>query len=123
MLKGEVFDVAVDMRRGSPTFGHWVGMYLSEANRHQLRIPAGFAHGLYITSTDALFTYKCSDFYYPETELSVRWDDPDIGIDWPLAGEPELSTKDAEAPTLHAIPGDRLPTYEECNNKLKTLPE
>jgi len=113
VLSGEVFDVSVDVSRGSPTFGRWVGVRLSGDNKRQLWIPAGFAHGLCVTGADALFTYKCSDFYHPEAELSVRWDDPDIGIDWPLDGKPELSAKDSEADLLRDIPGHRLPTYKE----------
>ena len=114
VLVGEVFDVAVDVRRGSPTFGHWVGVTLSGENKRQFWVPAGFAHGFLVTSETALFAYKCSDYYHPETEFSVRWDDPAIGIAWPLAGQaPELSKKDQEAPTLAAIPVDRLPAIED----------
>jgi len=113
VFKGEVFDVAVDLRRGSPTFGRWVGERLSGENKRQLWIPAGFAHGFCVTSFDALFAYKCSELYHPETELSVRWDDPDIGIDWPLDGEPDLSPKDVAAALLRDIPDDRLPVYED----------
>lgn len=113
VFTGEVFDVAVDVRRGSATFGHWVGIRLSGENKRQLLVPAGFAHGFYVVSADALFAYKCSDFYHPETEFSVRWDDPDIGIDWPLDGKPDLSPKDFEARLLREIPADRLPVYEE----------
>jgi dTDP-4-dehydrorhamnose 3,5-epimerase len=109
---GEVFDVAVDIRIGSPTFGRWLGVSLSGENRHQLWIPPGFAHGFCVTSDYALFGYKCSDFYHPETELGIRWDDPDIGIRWPLDGEPDLSAKDIDAAMLHDIPVDRLPVYE-----------
>ncbi len=110
---GEVFDVAVDVRRGSATFGRWVGVRLSGENKRQLWIPAGFAHGFCVVSTDALFAYKCSDFYRPETEFCVRWDDPDIGIEWPLDGKPDLSPKDLEAPLLRDIPAARLPIYAE----------
>lgn len=110
---GEVFDVAVDVRRGSPSFGQWVGVTLSGENRRQLWVPAGFAHGFLVTSETALFTYKCSDYYHPETEFSVRWDDPAIGIEWPLDGQPELSAKDIDAAALADIPTDRLPGYED----------
>jgi len=113
VFSGEVFDVAVDVRRGSPTYGRWVGERLSGENKRQLWIPAGFAHGFCVTSDEALFGYKCSDFYHPEAELSLRWDDPDIGIDWPLDGEPDLSPKDLDAALLHDIPAERLPLYED----------
>jgi len=104
--------VAVDVRRGSPTFGRWVGVRLSGDNKRQLWVPPGFAHGFCVTSADALFAYKCSDFYHPETELSVRWDDPVIGVDWPLDGEPDLSPKDLDAALLQDIPADKLPANE-----------
>jgi len=111
VFAGEVFDVAVDVRRGSPTFGRWVGVYLSAANKRQLWVPAGFAHGFCVTGDDALFGYKCTDLYYPEHELGVRWDDPDIGITWPLDADPDLSPKDAAASRLSDIVPDRLPVY------------
>lgn len=98
--RGAIFDVAVDIRRGSPTYGHWVGYTLSAANGAQLYIPAGFAHGFATLEPDSEIVYKCSDYYAPETEGSLRWDDPDIGIDWPVTGEAVLSEKDAEAPLL-----------------------
>lgn len=113
VLLGEVYDVAVDLRRGSPAFGHWVGVSLSGEDKRQLWIPPGFAHGFLVTSETALFVYKCSDYYHPETDLSVRWDDPAIGIDWPLDGVPELSQKDQDAATLADIPGHRLPAIED----------
>jgi dTDP-4-dehydrorhamnose 3,5-epimerase len=113
VLDGEVFDVAVDIRVGSPTFKRWVGVSLSGENKRQLWIPPGLAHGFCVNSDYALFGYKCSDFYHPETELSVRWDDPDIGIEWPLDGEPDLSAKDADAPLLRDVPSDRLPVYQD----------
>lgn len=93
---GEVFDVAVDLRRGSPHFGRWVGVSLSAENKRQVWVPPGFAHGFYVTSESAEFLYKCTDFYAPEHERSIRWDDPDLGIDWPLVGgrAPILSAKD-----------------------------
>ncbi len=110
---GEVFDVAVDLRRGSPSFGHWAGVMLSGENKRQFWVPPGFGHGFLVISETALFAYKCSDYYHPETELSVRWDDPAIGIEWPLDGAPELSNKDKEAATLAEIPADRLPAIED----------
>ena len=91
---GEVFDVAVDMRRSSPTFGKWVGTILSGENKHQLWVPPGFAHGFYVLSESAEFFYKCSDFYAPEHERTLRWDDPQLQIDWPIKGVPLLSPKD-----------------------------
>ena len=91
---GEVFDVAVDMRRSSPTFGRWVGVTLSAENKRQLWIPEGFAHGFVVTSESAEFLYKTTDYWAPEYERAVRWDDPAIGIDWPLHGAPLLSAKD-----------------------------
>ncbi|WP_353497673.1 dTDP-4-dehydrorhamnose 3,5-epimerase [Vibrio sp. CB1-14] len=108
VVKGEVFDVAVDMRKESPTFGQWVGVYLSEHNKKQLWVPEGFAHGFYVTSEEAEFVYKCTDFYNPNAEISVKWDDPSLNIEWPLVdGEkPNLSDKDengllfAQAPTF-----------------------
>lgn len=109
-LQGEVFDVAVDIRHGSPTFGHWFGALLSERNRQQMFIPAGFAHGFCVTSEVALFSYKCTDFYSPTTEFSVRWDDPAIGIAWPVDA-PELSAKDAAGLCLADIPLESLPEY------------
>jgi dTDP-4-dehydrorhamnose 3,5-epimerase len=113
VFSGEVFDVAVDVRRGSPAFGRWVGVHLSGENKRQLWVPAGLAHGFCVTSDEALFGYKCSDFYHPETELGLRWDDPDIGIDWPLDGEPDLSPKDLGGVLLRDIPAERLSLYED----------
>ena len=112
VMDGEVFDVAVDIRRGSPTFGRWVGATLSGENRRQFWIPPGFAHGFLVTGDSALFIYKNTDYYSPETELSLRWDDPEIAIDWPLEGTPELSAKDSVALCLNEITPERLPDYE-----------
>jgi len=99
---GAVYDVAVDLRRSSPTFGHAVGAVLSAENRHQLWVPPGFAHGFYVLSDTAEFTYKCTDYYAPQHERSLRWDDPEIGIDWPLLDGrmPLVSAKDAAAACL-----------------------
>ncbi|MDF2875485.1 MAG: rfbC 2 [Sporomusa sp.] len=108
VLQGEVFDVAVDIRSGSPTFGQWVGITLSASNRKQLYIPEGFAHGFYVVSQTALFAYKCTDFYLPQHEGGICWDDPDLGITWPVV-EPTLSAKDKQYPKLKEIPLDRLP--------------
>lgn len=98
VVSGEVFDVAVDMRKHSATFGKWVGVYLSAQNKRQLWVPAGFAHGFYVTSDSAEFVYKCTDYYHPQSEVSVKYDDPSLGIDWPLVGgaAPSLSAKDVE---------------------------
>lgn len=100
VVSGEVFDVAVDIRKDSPTFGQWAGVYLSAENKRQLWIPEGFAHGFYVTSDEAEFVYKCTNYYDPSSEVSIKWDDEDIGIDWPLYIEPSLSYKDANAVSL-----------------------
>ena len=103
VTQGSVFDVAVDIRADSPTFGRWVGVELSGANHRQMWIPAGLAHGFLVTSDSADFLYKTTDYYRPESEGSVRWDDPDLAIAWPLEGiTPALSAKDAAAPALRA---------------------
>lgn len=95
VVSGEVFDVAVDMRKKSPTFGKWVGVTLSAENKRQLWIPAGFAHGFYVTSDEAEFIYKCTDYYHPQSECSLLWNDPELAIQWPLTGdEVLLSDKD-----------------------------
>lgn len=101
VLQGEIFDVAVDIRRQSPTFGRWAGVTLSADNHQQLWIPPGFAHGFCVTSAAALVTYKCTDYYAPECERAIRWDDADIGIAWPVSA-PVVSGKDAAAGTLQA---------------------
>lgn len=110
VLKGDVFDVAVDVRRGSPTFGRWVGECLTAENKRQLYIPPGFAHGFLVTSDEALFAYKCTEYYHPETERSIRWDDARIGIEWPIEG-PVVSAKDDVAVTLDAMPAEFLPAF------------
>ncbi|HEX8980030.1 MAG TPA: dTDP-4-dehydrorhamnose 3,5-epimerase [Parasulfuritortus sp.] len=111
VLQGEVFDVAVDVRLGSPTFGKNVSAILSADNKRQFYIPPGFAHGFCVTSETALFAYKCTEFYEPKSEASILWNDPALGIDWPVTA-PELSAKDAAALTLADFPRDRLPIYE-----------
>ena len=100
VLRGEVFDVAVDLRCGSATYGKWSGVILSGENRKQLLIPKGFAHGFLVVSDYAEFTYKCDDVYHPEDEGGIAWDDPEIGIVWPEVGEIILSEKDKHHPTL-----------------------
>ena len=112
VLQGEVFDVAVDIRRGSPSFGKWCTSCLSAENKRQMFIPAGFAHGFCVLSDIAVFHYKCSDYYSPECESGVLWCDPDLGIDWPVK-EPILSEKDAVYPRLKDIPVDRVPKYKD----------
>jgi dTDP-4-dehydrorhamnose 3,5-epimerase len=104
VVSGAIFDVAVDVRRSSPTFGKWAGAYLSADNQHQLWIPEGFAHGFVTLSESADVLYKTSAYYSPADEASVAWNDPDLEIEWPLAGEPTLSNKDASAPPLKAAP-------------------
>lgn len=94
VVSGEVFDVAVDVRKDSPTFGEWVGVYLSAENKRQLWVPEGFAHGFYVTSDEAEFVYKCTNYYDPSSEVSIKWDDKDIGVEWPLSEDPVLSGKD-----------------------------
>lgn len=101
VVAGEVFDVAVDIRKHSPTFGHWVGVTLSADNKRQLWIPEGFAHGFIVTSDTAEFLYKTTDYYAPEYERSILWNDPGIGIKWPIVGEPTLSNKDKAAKLLN----------------------
>jgi dTDP-4-dehydrorhamnose 3,5-epimerase len=107
VLQGEVFDVAVDVRRSSPTFGRWHGLVLSNENKLQFLIPAGFAHGFVVLSETALFHYKCNAFYTPKDEMTIAWDDPEIGIQWP-AQAPTLSAKDAKGLRLRDVPADRL---------------
>jgi dTDP-4-dehydrorhamnose 3,5-epimerase len=111
VLDGEVFDVAVDVRVGSPTFGRWEGLTLSSENKRQLYVPPGFAHGFCVMSERALFSYKCTDFYAAPSEIGVAWDDPEIGIEWPIQS-PRLSFKDQQNRRLRDIPSDRLPRYE-----------
>ena len=108
VISGEIFDVAVDLRAGSPTYGKWAGIDLSGANHRQLFIPEGFAHGFYVLSDTAYFAYKCSDFYAADDEGGVLWSDPDIGIRWP-AGEPIVSARDLDLPRLNALGPDGLP--------------
>ncbi|MEM1111964.1 MAG: dTDP-4-dehydrorhamnose 3,5-epimerase [Pseudomonadota bacterium] len=103
---GEVYDVAVDLRRSSPSFGQWFGTHLSAENHRMLWVPPGFAHGFYVTSESADFLYKCTDFYHPDSEVSLAWNDTRLGIEWPLRDgtPPELSTKDATGQAFEDIP-------------------
>lgn len=112
VLAGEVFDVAVDIRLGSPTFGKWVGILLSAQNRRQFWIPKGFAHGFYVLSDMADFTYKCTNYYHPESELSIHYLDSQLAIDWPLNESLQLSAKDRAAVPLSLVDKQRLPLYE-----------
>lgn len=100
VLEGEVFDVAVDMRKDSPTFGRWTGVVLSEKNKRQFMIPRGFAHGFLVLSDYATFCYKCDEVYHPEDEGGIMWNDPDIGIEWPFTDGIQLSEKDTKHPML-----------------------
>lgn len=112
VLQGEVFDVAVDIRVGSPTFGQWVAETLSADNALQIYISPGFAHGFCVTGNNALLAYKCTEFYSPQAEGTVRWDDPKIGIEWPV-DNPAVSAKDADALALAEIDPASLPVYGE----------
>ncbi|HDS1649920.1 MULTISPECIES: dTDP-4-dehydrorhamnose 3,5-epimerase [Stenotrophomonas] len=110
VLEGEVYDVAVDIRRGSPTFGQWEAVVLSAQNKRQFWIPEGFAHGFAVLSDTALFHYLCTDVYVKEADAGVRWNDADIAVDWPV-GAPTLSPKDEHAPFLKDIAEERLPVF------------
>lgn len=105
VIKGEVFDTAIDLRKGSDTYGKWYGVLLSEENKRQFYVPEGFAHGFLVVSEEAEFVYKCTDFYHPEYEGGISWNDPNIGIEWPLNEIEEvlLSEKDKRAPRLSEI--------------------
>ncbi len=109
VVAGAVYDVAVDIRRGSPTFGKWVGVELSSENKRQFWVPPGFAHGFCVLSESADFQYKCTALYAPENERAIIWNDPDLAIPWPISGAPKLSAKDAAAPRLKDAPV--LPVY------------
>lgn len=110
VLQGEVLDVAVDIRRGSPTFGQWEAVILSEENKRQFWVPEGFAHGFAVLSDMAVFSYLCTDVYVKEADAGVRWNDPAIGVDWKIDA-PLLSDKDTRAPLLADIVEDRLPVF------------
>ena len=112
VVKGTIFDVAVDIRRGSPYFGQWANANLSHENKRQLFVPEGFAHGFCVLSEIADVVYKCTDFYAPEDEGGILWSDPKLAIDWPFA-KPLLSDKDNRLPHLADVPPGRLPLYKE----------
>ena len=112
VLEGEVYDVAVDIRVGSPTFGRWAAAILSADNKRQFWIPEGFAHGFAVLSENATFCYQCTALYDRTTDAGVRWNDGDIAVDWPLSA-PQLSDKDANAPFLRDVPPAKLPTFAE----------
>ena len=110
VVTGEIFDVALDIRRGSPTFGDWCGLVLSASNKHQLYVPEGFAHGFCVLSEAADVIYKCTDLYDPADEYGIFWDDPAVAIDWPVKN-PVLSPKDDQYPKLNEIPAENLPHF------------
>jgi len=110
VLKGEIFDVAVDIRSGSPSFGQWVGITLSSESYHQLYIPQGFAHGFCVTSEAATVLYKCTDYYAKEEERCILWNDPSLAIEWPVTN-PILSEKDRSGFVLSELPAEHLPVY------------
>jgi len=110
VISGEIFDVAVDLRPGSDTFGKWTGIHLSDENRRQVFLPEGFAHGFCVLSEFALFYYKCSDFYTPDDESGIIWSDPDIGIEWPVIN-PIISEKDNQYHKLIDLTAEQLPSF------------
>jgi dTDP-4-dehydrorhamnose 3,5-epimerase len=110
VIEGEVWDVAVDIRRGSPTFGKWAAVVLNAENRRHFWIPEGFAHGFVVLSERAVFTYLCTATYDAKADAGIRWDDPALAIDWPVS-DPQLSDKDARAPLLADVAAERLPIY------------
>jgi dTDP-4-dehydrorhamnose 3,5-epimerase len=111
VLRGAIFDVAADVRRGSPTFGRWCAATLTAESAQQLWIPPGFAHGFLVTGGEAVVMYKCTAPYRPSSELTIAWDDPDLGVEWPLEAPPVLSPRDAQAPRLVEVPPGRLPVH------------
>ncbi|MEM9243617.1 MAG: dTDP-4-dehydrorhamnose 3,5-epimerase [Pseudomonadota bacterium] len=123
-MSGQIFDVVVDIRHGSPTFGQWLSVILTGEQHNQLYVPPGLAHGFLVMSETAHFAYKCTDYYHPESEMSIQWHDPDIGIAWPLENiAPVVSAKDNNACRLRDIPIADLPVYSYCENKPKTSVE
>jgi dTDP-4-dehydrorhamnose 3,5-epimerase len=120
VTSGEVFDVAVDLRTGSPTYGHWEGVILSEENKKQFYIPEGFAHGFLVLSDEAVFNYKCTDLYSPEYDGGVMWNDPDINIKWPIDGIENilLSEKDKNHPSLKELDLSKYPDFNICSKEV-----
>ena len=118
--KGEVFDVAVDLRTGSPTYGHWEGVVLNDENKKQFYIPEGFAHGFLVLSDEAVFNYKCTNFYAPEYDGGVMWNDPDINIEWPLDVIENilLSEKDKVHPSLKELDLSQYPDFNVCQKEV-----
>ncbi|HSW71387.1 MAG TPA: dTDP-4-dehydrorhamnose 3,5-epimerase, partial [Gammaproteobacteria bacterium] len=112
VILGKVFDVVVDIRRGSPYFGQWLGFELSDENYRQVFVPPGYAHGFYALSEKVIFHYQCSEYYHPEDECAVLWSDPDLAITWPEKEEPLISAKDKAALCLKDIPLHKLPEYQ-----------
>lgn len=112
VVEGEIFDVAVDIRSGSPFFGKWTGVHLSGQNKRQLFVPEGFAHGFVVLSDSADVIYKCTELYFPEDDRGVSWSDPQIGIEWPIK-DPIVSVKDRQCPPLSEIPVSLLPPYKQ----------
>lgn len=113
VARGRVFDVAVDVRRGSPTFGQWAGALLDDQTHRQLYVPPNFAHGFVVLSEEADFVYKCTDYYHPTSEAGIAWNDPALGIDWPISpDEVKVSEKDAALPFLKDQCSDKLPAFE-----------
>ena len=121
VTKGEVFDVAVDLRTGSETYGKWEAVILSEENKKQFYIPKGFAHGFLVLSDEAVFNYKCTDFYAPEYDGGVMWNDPDINIEWPLEGIENilLSEKDKDHPSLKQLDLSEYPDFNVCSKEVE----
>lgn len=115
VTRGRVFDVAVDIRRGSPSFGKWFGTILDDETHHQLWIPAGYAHGFCVLSDVADFMYKCTEVYKPEQDAGFAWNDPDVGVRWPEEHASVISAKDAAAPRLRDVAPQRLPVYRRGN--------
>ena len=123
---GSVFDVAVDVRSGSPTFGQWYGTELNEDNMKILYVPPGFAHGFVVLSETADFIYKCTDYYHPQSEQGIAWDDPDLNIDWPIAeiaGKISLSDKDKQNVKLKDQPTTKLPAYKDFMTEVEMRAE
>ncbi len=121
VTRGKVFDVAVDLRVGSKTYGKWEGVILSEENKKLFYIPEGFAHGFLVLSDEAIFNYKCTNFYSPEYECGIMWNDPAINIEWPIEGIENiiLSEKDKNNPNLKAIDLSQYPEYNNCPKEVK----